>query len=225
MSLELIFDKDCILKRDFYERDTAETAKDLLGKIIATKNQNKYSFCFIAEVEAYYGAGDPASHAYRGPTLRSKIMFGRPAVAYVYFCYGNHFLFNCVTEKEKIPGAVLIRACEPFAGIEIMKERRGIDSIINLANGPGKLTKALGIDLAFNGADLTKINSPVFIIDGSVIYKKGYFDFSESHAEYLNLSIENIAVSSRIGIKNGAEKPLRFYIKNSKYLSVKDKKQ
>jgi len=98
-----------ILGRNFYERDTVLVAQELLGKVLFFNNTAGK----IVETEAYYGKKDPGSHAYRGITERNKIMFGPPGFSYVYFCYGSHFLFNVVTEKYGIPGAVLIRALEP----------------------------------------------------------------------------------------------------------------
>ncbi len=113
-----------VLNESFYERDTSLVAKELLGKILIRRTEGQTLGGFIVETEAYYGDTDPASHAFRGKTPRSKIMFGRAGIAYVYFCYGMYNLLNAVTEKQDMPGAVLIRALEPVYGIEIMKKRR-----------------------------------------------------------------------------------------------------
>ena len=156
----------------------------------------------IVETEAYTGKNDPGSHAYKRRTLRNEPMFGPPGRAYVYFCYGNHFLFNIVTEKQDTPGAVLIRALEPRAGVEIMKKLRKTNDIINLSNGPGKLTRALAIGRDHNCADLT--GDELFVAKGPAIKHK-------------------ISSGSRIGIKQGLDKKWRFWIKGSKFVSVRQK--
>ena len=241
-------------------------------------NEFKTTICAgkIVEVEAYYGIGDPASHACNGPTPRSKIMFETPGIAYVYFCYGNHYLLNAVTERFGKAGAVLIRAVEPIEGIEIMQKRRKTNDLINLTNGPGKLTKAFGITKDYNGKDLTNIESDIFIInipkhsdyyypnlnlnlnlnyndkDIKVIEDiknmedienienikqiqgmhgikdiqdiKGKENIEDEEDAEVIGSIEDnksIVATPRIGIKNGADKLLRFYIKNNKFVSRK----
>jgi len=206
--------ENLILKRSFYKQDTSAVARELLGKVLVAQSDGKSKedvFCagMIVEDEAYYGLEDPASHAANGATPRSKIMFETPGIAYVYFCYGNHYLLNAVTEKFGVPGAVLIRAIQPLYGISLMVKRRASNLRENLTNGPGKLTKAFGIGKNFNGRDLTDINSGIFIIDG-----KGLLMSSE-------INEEDIISSSRIGIKNGTDKMLRFYIKGNKFISKK----
>jgi DNA-3-methyladenine glycosylase len=206
--------QNLILPLSFYERDTCIVAQELLNKILITYIAGKKSWAGICagrivEVEAYYGLKDPASHARNGITPRSKIMFETPGIAYVYFCYGNHYLLNAVTEKSGTAGAVLIRSIEPLEGIDLMIARRKINLIENLTNGPGKLTKAFGIEKSFNGRNLTSLNSGIFIIDGV------------GSGLYSNLSKEDIIKTKRIGIKNGAGFLLRFYIKNNKFVSKK----
>ncbi|MCL5069366.1 MAG: DNA-3-methyladenine glycosylase [Actinobacteria bacterium] len=206
--------ENLILDRSFYERDTSVVAQALLGKILVAKSvdaDSKNEFCagIIVEDEAYYGLNDPASHACNGETPRSKIMFETPGIAYVYFCYGNHWLLNTVTEKFGIPGAVLIRAIEPLHGINLMVNRRSTDMLGNLTNGPGKLTQAFGIKKNFNGMDLTNMGSSIFVIDGKEFGKQFQADKKE------------IVSKSRIGIKNGTDKLLRFYIKDNKFVSKK----
>ena len=149
-----------ILKRDFFAHFTVKVAKKLLGKILIRKiGENKLSGK-IVEVEAYLGKEDPASHASFGKTPRNSVMFGKPGFAYVYFCYGNHYMMNVVTEKEGIAGAVLIRALEPY------KCRLSAE-----INGPGKLTKALRIGKGFNGYDLTKGKKIYLADDGLKKFK------------------------------------------------------
>lgn len=203
-----------ILKRSFYERDTSLVAKELLGKILLVKSQkNNFSdeICAgrIVDIEAYYGLNDPASHAFHGATPRARIMFETPGVSYVYFCYGNHYIINAVSEKFGTAGAAMIRAVEPISGLNLMYERRKTITTRNLTNGPGKLTKAFGINKDFNGLDLTDAKSKVIIIDGA---KLNLFPVLEK--------IE-IVSKPRIGIKNGADKLLRFYIKENDFVSHK----
>ncbi len=183
-----------ILSRKFYERDTSKVARDLLGKALVKYEGSEMVGGIIMETEAYYGPDDPASHAYHGKTPRSKIMFEKPGIAYVYLCYGMYNLLNIVTENEGKPGAVLIRALAPVWGIDIMKKRRNLD--VRLTNGPGKLTMALGIDMEDNGADIATGKNNIYIFD----YKTGSDNVK-------------IMATGRVGIKKGKEKQLRFYIK------------
>ncbi|MFW6211162.1 MAG: DNA-3-methyladenine glycosylase, partial [bacterium] len=112
------------LTKIFFETSTAAAAKQLLGKYIVRRYKGEVITAKIVETEAYTGTDDPGSHACRKITPRNKIMFGPAGAAYVYFCYGSHYLFNIVTEKKGRPGAVLIRACEPVAGIGLMQRFR-----------------------------------------------------------------------------------------------------
>lgn len=179
-----------ILKKSFYSRATTKVARELLGKILIRKIKKKYLSGRIVEVEAYLEKNDPASHVFCGKTSRNSIMFGKPGLAYVYFCYGNHYMLNVVTEKEGTAGAVLIRAIEPIGNM--LKQNL-------LTNGPGKLTRALSIDKRFNGYDLTK-GEEVYIAEDD------FEDFK-------------VVETSRIGINKGKDKLLRFYIADNKYVS------
>jgi len=194
----VILDDASILKESFYGRDTSIVAKELLGKLLIKELNGLVCGGIILETEAYYGHDDPASHAFRGITPRSNIMFGRPGIAYIYLCYGMYCLLNVVTEKQGIPGAVLIRALQPVIGVEVMMKRRKINDDLNLTNGPGKLTVALGIDIKDNGKDLTKIHSGIGIFNTNIV-------FAETE----------IMVSSRVGITNGKDRLLRYYYKNN----------
>jgi DNA-3-methyladenine glycosylase len=187
---------DCsrfILKRSFFQHDTALVAKDLLGKILVKKSAAESFTGIIIETEAYYGIGDPASHACRGMTPRSKLMFGKAGIAYVYLCYGVYWLLNVVTERTGTPGAVLIRGLKPIGGIEGMKKRRKVSDKKRLAGGPGKLTIAMGIDGSDNGIDMTAGESSLYIVENPD--RKGKF------------LIEN---TSRIGITDGKDRMLRY---------------
>jgi len=178
-----------ILPRSFYARPTVEVARDLLGKILVHGGAAGR----IVETEAYLGLEDLAAHASRGLTERTRVLFGEPGHAYVYFIYGMYECLNLVTEPEGAPGCVLIRALEPLAGLGIMRRRRPkARSIEDLANGPGKLTLALGITRRHYGADVTR---------GPLTVRR-----------FRDEPPFEILATPRIGIRHCAEWPLRFVI-------------
>lgn len=191
------------LPRLFYLRPTLQVAKSLLGKYVVRKLGRKKLVGKIVEVEAYIGPNDPASHAYVGKTERNKVMFEEGGRAYVYFTYGMHFCFNVVTERGGYPAAVLIRAVEPIDGIEEMMKNRGFmtdeNDKIRLTNGPAKFCEAFGITREINGIDLT--GDELFITNGE------------------NIKSSEIAVSERIGIRNGKGKKWRFYVRGNRFVS------
>jgi DNA-3-methyladenine glycosylase len=190
-----------ILPSSFYSRPTRKVARDLIGQILTHETPEGIASGRIAEVEAYLPKNDPACHAARGQTPRNRVMFGPAGFAYVYFCYGNHFLLNVVTEQQGVPGAVLIRALEPLDGIDLMARRRKKEwgSRRSLTNGPGKLVQALGISRAQNERKLTV--KPLYIRPDTGFTGK-------------------VGVTTRIGITEGWDLPLRFYLKGSPDLSV-----
>jgi len=190
------------LPRGFYERDTAEVARDLLGKLLVHHCDEGVVSGIVVETEAYLGENDPGSHASRGKTARNSVMFGRAAVAYVYFTYGMHYCFNAVAKPPGKAGAVLIRAVEPSEGIEVMRRRRGRFDVTDLASGPAKLTQAFGIDRRHNGLDLT----------GDTLY------FSKGEPRPLR-----IGVSGRVGLSRAGELPLRFFIADSPFVSTRNR--
>jgi DNA-3-methyladenine glycosylase len=178
-----------ILKRGFYERPTIEVARALLGKVLVHEG----TAGIVVETEAYLGGDDLASHSARGITNRTRVIFGPPGHAYVYLIYGMYECLNIVAEPAGIPGCVLVRALQPVAGIEIMRQRRpATRRCEDLASGPGKLTLALGITRAHNGADLTR---------GSLVVRE----------PAVPRPFE-IAVTPRIGITQCADLPLRFVL-------------
>jgi len=188
-----------ILPRKFYARDPVSVAQDLLGKLLVSGQTTGR----IVEVEAYLGTGDQAAHSARGITDRTRVIFGPPGHAYVYFIYGMYECLNIVTSPAGTAGCVLIRALEPIAGIDLMRERRPrAKRIEDLANGPGKLTLAMGIDRSRNGADLTRRAGPLTVHNASTALP---FD---------------IVTTTRIGIGVSAELPLRFYIAGNSCVSV-----
>ena len=196
-----------VLGSGFYGRDTVVVARELLGCVLVSTAGGETTSGRIVEAEAYLGAGDPGSHAAtRGITARNAVMYGPPGRAYVYFTYGNHHMLNVVTEPEGTAGAVLIRALEPVGGVDVMMRRRterrasgSPPAVRDLANGPGKLAAALGIDLAVYGEPL----------DGSatlsVLRREG--------------PLPRVASSGRIGLSSGHEAELRFYIEGDRHVS------
>jgi len=186
------------LSRSFFEGYTPDVARMLLGKRLVRVLRGRRLSGMIVEVEAYRGSDDPASHAYRGRTMRNEVMFGEPGHAYVYFTYGNHYCLNITTEGAGKPGAVLIRALQPLEGIEVMMRNRPVRDVVELANGPGKLTKAMKIDDDFNGEDLIR--------SGRL--------FVESMATAVS-----VGVSGRIGITRGTDLPWRYFIEGNRFVS------
>lgn len=153
-----------VLARSFYERPTLEVARDLIGMLLVHETAAGRTSGVIVETEAYIGESDPACHAAPGRTPRNRPLYGPPGIAYVYLNYGLHYLVNAVTEPVDSPAAVLIRALIPYEGIDLMRRRRARGTgrkpadfeQIALCRGPGNLTRALGISLRQNGADLTR---------------------------------------------------------------------
>jgi DNA-3-methyladenine glycosylase len=179
-----------VLPVSFYGRDTSTVARELLGHILVSKNSEGMTSGRIVETEAYL-QNDPACHAAKGVTKRNRAMFGPPGCAYIYLIYGMYYCFNVVTREQGIGEAVLIRALEPLDGIELMKKRRGRGKLTELCSGPGRLVQAMGIDKDLNGQDLTG--------NGLFICAAG-----EGGHEIVN--------TTRVGISEGKELPLRFYV-------------
>src|SRR5438128_5473979 len=144
------------LRRSFFARDPVILARDLLGRILFYRTTDGLVAGRIVETEAYTGAADPASHAFRGRTARNTVMFGPAGHAYVYFTYGMHYCLNVTADVPGTAGAVLLRALEPLAGIEIMRARGDHGPEPRLLSGPGKIGRAFGLTLADNGRDFTR---------------------------------------------------------------------
>jgi len=187
------------LKRSFYGRSTLDVAPELLGKIVCVQSRHGFAAGRIVETEAYR-SDDPASHSCRGRTPRAAIMFGPPGVVYVYFIYGMYEMLNFVTEKEGEAGAVLIRAIEPLAGEELMKKRRKKTAckLHQLCSGPGKLCRALGIEMSLNGKSL----------QGPEIW-----------VEDDGFKVSKYQVSPRIGITKGQDRLWRFFLDKNEFVS------
>jgi DNA-3-methyladenine glycosylase len=184
------------LARSFYERPTLKVLEDLIGKVLVHDLPGRRTSGVIVEAEAYIGEDDPACHAAPGPTKRNAPLYGPAGVAYVYLNYGIHNLVNAVTEGDGFPAAVLIRALDPFEGVELMARRRGLPASTiddararaGLLRGPGNLTVGLGIKLMHNRTDLTT---------GVVTV--------EDHG----LAPQSLTWSERIGIRVGTDRQWR----------------
>jgi len=184
----------------FYARPTEEVARGLLGRILVSDvgGRRRQTAGRIVEVEAYVGPHDPACHAYgHRRTPRTEPLYGRPGTAYVYFTYGMHWCLNAVTEEREYPAAVLIRALEPLAGLETMRQRRGKEP---LCGGPARLCEALGVTGTLNGVSLQR----------GLLRIVGNGPAPKTSA---------IATGPRIGITQAADWPLRFYLKDSPWVS------
>lgn len=169
-------------------------ARALLGKLLV------HGTCAarIVETEAYLGQRDRAAHAWRGPTPRTQVLFGPPGHAYVYLIYGMYDCLNFAVEPVGSAGCVLIRALEPVSGLPLMRRRRGpVKGDAHLANGPGKLTIAMGIDRSHNGVDVTR--GSLIVCDGPCNFETG--------------------ISPRIGIRHNIDWPLRFFISENQCVS------
>ena len=194
------------IEREFYMRDAVTVGKDILGKIIVKKTADgRIMSGRITEVEAYMGITDKASHSYGGRrTKRTEVMYKEGGYSYVFLIYGMYECFNVTVGREGDPQAVLIRGVEPLENKNLMQEKRKVKKEKDISNGPGKLTKALGITREDNGADLVAGENLWLEDDG---YK-----------------VKDIVETTRIGIDYAEEdalKPWRFYIKDSIFVSKK----
>jgi DNA-3-methyladenine glycosylase len=158
-----------LLPRSFYNRDTLQVARDLLGARLVRLEDGRRLAGTIIEAEAYIGQDDLGCHARAGLTRRTAVMFGPPGHAYVYFTYGMHWMLNCVTQQAGFPAAVLLRAIQPTEGVELIARRRSGQPAPHWTDGPAKLCQALNIGGGLNGADLCDPASPLFIEAGSPI--------------------------------------------------------
>lgn len=208
-----------ILPQSFYLKDCIVVGKNLLGKILIHHTKNGPIGGIITETESYLN-NDPASHSFKGPNLRNKVMFEKGGVIYIYQIYGIHHCLNVVTGPSSLGEAVLIRSLEPTIGIDLMKQNRKTDNsskarisrssyylltrssynLLNLTNGPAKLVQALDISANLNGSNL--ISGPIKI-----------YSINQKIPE------SNIIIGKRIGITKATNELMRFYIKNNPYVS------
>lgn len=157
------------LERPFFSRSTLKVARELLGMRLVRREEDVRLVGVISEVEAYRGEEDQGCHARAGRTPRTRVMYGSPGHAYVYFTYGMHWMLNFVTEAEGYPAAVLIRAILPVEGLDVIAARRDGQPFAHWTNGPAKLCQALGIDGRHNGLDLCAPQSEIFVQVGESI--------------------------------------------------------
>ena len=182
-------------ERAFYARSVHDVARDLVGCVI----RHGRTAGRVVEVESYHQE-EPACHAFAGLTERTRVLFGPPGRAYVYRSYGVHALLNAVSESEGVGAAALIRALEPVDGVDLMRERRGLDPIRELCSGPGKLTQALGIGLDLNGTSL--LDGPIEVLPPPA-----------------EAAAPRVVTGTRIGINKAVELPWRFCDASSRCVS------
>ena len=195
---------------EFFSRPTLQVARDLLGRRLVRVNRGRRTSGRVVEVEAYIGGDDSACHARSGRTRRNSVLFGPPGRAYVYFTYGMHYLLNLVTEAEGFPAAVLLRALEPDEGQDLMIRRRGgrknHGSPAWITGGPARLCRALSVDLAFNGRDVSR-DERLFLEEGSPV------------------ASSLVEAGPRIGIDyaNDTDRlaPWRIFVRDSPHVSVR----
>jgi DNA-3-methyladenine glycosylase len=187
------------LPRAFFAADSRDLAPRLLNKVVVSGERAGR----IVEVEAYAGAADPASHAFRGRTARNATMFGPPGRLYMYFTYGMHFCANVVCGDDGEASAVLLRGLTPLAGLDEMRAARGPAARLDrdLCSGPGKLCQALGLDRSFDGADLVTGDRGVRLVDDGTPPP------------------EQPGVSGRVGLSVAADVPWRYYVPGAVGLS------
>ncbi|MDF1543143.1 MAG: DNA-3-methyladenine glycosylase [Anaerosomatales bacterium] len=193
-------DASLLLPRSFFAREPRVVAREVLGCPLVSRKAGALTGGVIVETEAYLGTDDPGSHAStRGITKRNAVMYGPPGHAYVYFTYGNHHMLNFVCEPEGTAGAVLVRAVRPLWGIGEMTRRRGGRTLGELANGPGKLTAALAIDLSDNACPLNEMG--IFVYDAPRVVDA------------------QVVATGRVGLSNGHEHEYRYHLRDDPFVS------
>jgi len=180
--------------------DTAALARFLIGKVVVRETPEGVISGMIVETEAYV-VGDAAGHAYRGVTPRTRSLFLEPGHAYIYLSYGSAYMLNVSSEAAGIGAGVLIRALEPLEGVPLMRQNRGFPGLRDLARGPGRLAKALRIERWADGLDLCE-EGPLWLAHGDRDGDAG-----------------EIGQGVRIGLSKDADRPLRFYLRGSPFVS------
>ncbi len=186
--------------REFFARPTERVARDLLGMTLVHRSAGGTVGGVVVEVEAYLGTGDAAAHSSAGITPRTRVIFGPPGHAYVFMAYGLHCCLNVVAEPAGRPGCVLVRALEPTIGVGLMRARRprGAASEM-LASGPGRLTKAMGVDMRLNGSDL--VTGPLSLHPAADPARPA------------------VTTATRVGISRARHLALRFYVTDNRFVS------
>jgi DNA-3-methyladenine glycosylase len=200
-----------VLPREFFNRDPATVARELLGKLLIRREGRTLLAGRVVEDEAYLGNEDPAAHAFAGKTARNAVLFGPPGHAYVYFIYGNHYCLNVSCMPAGVGEGVLFRALEPVFGVEKMAEARGLElpesprpaQLRMISSGPGRMAEALDITRQRdNDKDLTSREAGLWLADDG-------------------FRPERIVATPRIGITKAMERPLRFVIGGNPFVSGK----
>lgn len=197
-----------ILPTSFYAEDMVEVAQRLIGCFLVHDTDAGPASGRIVETEAYL-VGDEAAHSFGGRTRRNRAVFGPVGHAYVFAVYGNRYCFNVVTGNRG-GEAVLIRALEPVDGIALMQERRGTSNPLLLCSGPARLAQALGIGLACSTMRLTDGRLTILLPD--------------SMPGYLPIPDDSIARTTRIGVTKSRDLPLRFFVRDNRYVSRQNRK-
>jgi DNA-3-methyladenine glycosylase len=199
------------LPRSFYEPSAKIVAQRLLGHFLVRRTPEGFCGGPIVETEAYVKE-DPACHAFVGRTNRNRVMWENPGHAYVYLIYGFYFCFNTVCRPHGEAEAVLVRAIEPRFGLEFMRRNRPVAHDAQLTSGPGKLCVAMEIDRSLDGADLYAIDSPIFVAENPELRK-------------LRRAIGPTITTTRIGLTQATDWPLRYYLEKSSFVSKKMSKR
>jgi DNA-3-methyladenine glycosylase len=191
-----------VLPRAFFDRDVVEVARGLLGRVVESRTASGLVSVRLVETEAYAGEDDPASHAWRGPTPRSAVMFGPPGRLYVYFTYGMHHCTNIVCGPDGVASAVLLRAGEVVDGVELARARRrpGVADRV-LASGPANLAVCLGLDTGWTGTDVVAARSPLRLRAGEPVPD------------------DEVVAGPRVGITRAVEIPWRFRVAGNPHVS------
>jgi DNA-3-methyladenine glycosylase len=213
-----------LMPREFFARLSVPVAPDLLGCVLEHQTEAGLVAVELTEVEAYAGASDPASHAYRGKTARNAVMFGPPGHAYVYFTYGMHFCVNLVCLGNGSASAVLLRAGRIIEGEELARARRtrGTTKIPfrDLARGPARLCQALDIDRSLDGADVCVPDSPLRMRWPEAGTTAGSAAVLARGDDPPKPSREKVVSGPRVGISAAAEVPWRFWVEGDPTVSA-----
>jgi DNA-3-methyladenine glycosylase len=199
------------LPREFFEPSAKVVAKKLLGHWLVRRTEEGFAGGPIVEAEAYI-TNDPGCHAFVGPTNRNRSMFGPPGRAYVYLIYGFYHCFNTVCCGEGMGEAVLVRAIEAEFGVEWMKVNRPVEKAAQLTSGPGKICVALKMDRKLDGADLCDAASEVFVAENPEV-------------KQLRRRLGPVVTTTRIGLTQAADWPLRFYLEKSAFVSKRERRR
>lgn len=189
------------LNREFFKRDPSVVAKDILGKILVYQTDRGILSGRITETESYEAYTDKSAHSYTGKSERNKSLYLEGGHLYLFKVH-KYICLDIVTGEEGVPSSVLLRSLEPIEGVEAMKENRDKERLTELTTGPGKLVQALGIPIKYDGYDICKPNSKIYVVND------GY-------------EVEEIVETTRVGISKAKDLLNRFYIKDNEYISKK----